>query len=114
MNITRKSSEELSKQELFKATLSPTIGKMADAEGSTIQVKDWVIYEDNDKKDPEKVNTILSIIDATGQVLATNSKTFIDMFCNIVDIMGTDPFELLVTGGNSKAGRHYLTCDLVM
>ena len=42
----------------------------------------------------------------------TISATFIKSFLEIVDIMGSDPFAIIITGGESKSGRKYVNCEL--
>ena len=44
--------------------------------------------------------------------MGTISQTFIKSFLEIVDIMGTDPFAIVITGGKSKNGRDYVNCEL--
>lgn len=42
----------------------------------------------------------------------TISATFIKSFLEIVDLMGDDPFAIVITGGQSKNGRNYVNCEL--
>lgn len=111
-NILSTSGEDVAGKVLFKLTKSPTISKMSEAEGQTFEVSKWALYEDSDKKDEEKVNRIISIMDTNGTVRATNSATFINMFIDITAIMGNTGFEIMVVGGESKTGRHFITCDI--
>lgn len=111
-NILATSGEDVAGKVLFALTKSPNICKMSDAVGEKFTVKAWVIYEDEDKKDREKVNTILSILDEGGTIRATNSQTFREMFVDITQIMGNTGFEISVVNGTSKAGREFITCDL--
>ena len=42
----------------------------------------------------------------------TISATFIKSFLEIVEIMGGDPFAIIITGGESKSGRKFVNCEL--
>lgn len=106
------SDESVTGKVLFALTKSPAIKKMSDSEGELFTVDKWVVYEDVDKKDPEKTNTILSILDTNGVIRATNSATFTDMFIDIVQMMGNAGFDIKVVKGTSKAGREFVTCDM--
>lgn len=105
-----KSSDGLTKKEIYDLTRSPKIRKMSDAVGSVLPVTAYVIYLD-EKNDGDAVQ-ILSIRVDDGSVYATNSQTANTEFENILDIMGQDPFSVEVIKGISKAGREYITLAL--
>lgn len=110
--VLNTSSDNVQGKLLFALTKSPSIVKMSDAVGDTFTVAEWCVYEDADKKAPEKTNTILSVLDTNGVVRATNSNTFTEMFLDIASIMGNTGFDIKVVSGKSKAGRDFITCDM--
>lgn len=72
-------------------------------------VEQYLYYEDvNSKGEDVK---ILSIISGDTK-LSTISKTFIDSFFGIVELMEDEPFAIKIGGGQSKAGRNYVDCLL--
>ena len=112
MNII-KTSREMNSVERYRMTKNPSIQKMRDIVGVTIQVIDWVMYLDTNQKGEE--HEILSIRDAGGEVYATNSATFIRSFFEILDILsgaGEKLDTLVIVQGTSKAGRPFITCAL--
>lgn len=113
MKIINQSNENLTKVQIFKCTLAPSIGKMSESEGEVFQVCGWVLYQDADRLDPSKTNTILSVFDENGTVRATNSATFTQMFMDIAELMEEPGYRIVVVGGKSKNDRHFITCDLV-
>lgn len=110
MNIIKTSAPDLDKAALYGLTKSPAVMRMRDVkEGEEITVSAWAIYEEPDKKDPEKVNRILSVLDATtGCAYATNSPTFQRSFEDIVEIFGNNGFAIAVMHGTSNNGRNFI------
>lgn len=110
MNIIKTSAPDLDKATLYTLTKSPAVMRMRDIkEGEEITVSAWAIYEEPDMKEPEKVNRILSVADATtGCCYATNSPTFQKSFEDIVEIFGNTGFVISVLHGTSKNGRDFI------
>lgn len=107
-----KMSRELSAAEVYKLTMSPEIQRMSDNVGAEIDVQSYCLYEDGVEDD---VKTILSIMDADGKVLATNSSTFQREFLRMEDLfnqMGCDLPVIKVCNGISKSGRDFITCGM--
>lgn len=103
------SSRDLTPKETYLLTKAVNVKKISDNVGNKIQVEAWVIYEDIDKKDSDKINEILSITD--GKIsYATNSPTFIESFLDITSIFGLSGFTIEVDQGTSKAGRNFVQC----
>lgn len=111
MNIIKTSAENLDKVSIYRLTKSPAVVRMSDVPtDEEINVSAWCIYEEQDYKDPEKVNTILSVMDAdTGMSYATNSDTFKRSFAEICEIFGNTGFTVFVQHGTSKNGRDFIT-----
>lgn len=113
MKILETSKPNMTAIEIYKMTKNPSIQKMRDICGASIQITDWVHYEDENQKG--EVHAILSIRDAGGEVYATNSPTFIRSFFEIRDILSScgEPLEHLeIIQGTSKNGRPFVTCAL--
>lgn len=111
MNILRSYPENISKRDMYKLTQNSGVQKLSEAGGSVITPEQWVLYEDADVKTGE-VRKVL-VIAAGGETFATVSATFIDNFMKAVDNLGEDLGELMIVSGTSKAGRSYITCEIV-
>lgn len=109
MNIAR-STEGLSKRDIYNLTRSPEIKKMSEHKGDIVDVDNFCIYTDTNGKGDEV--TILSIMGNDGAVYATNSSTAIKEFEYILDLMEDEAFAIKVTSGISKNGREYITLAL--
>lgn len=84
---------------------------MRDAEGMNVPVINWMVYSDTDKDGNEQ--TLLSILSEENVAYATNSRTFIESFLSLCDMFeesGEEIIAIKVIGGQSKAGRHFITC----
>lgn len=111
MKVLQTSTGTITKLETFKMTQGSQIQKVSDHKGKIIKPSKWIIYEDVDKKNPDQVNIILTIMDTDGTVYATNSLTFREMFLNIEQIMEGEQYDLLIVSGTSKNGRTFYTCE---
>lgn len=94
-------------KELYRVTKSQSIKKVSTIE-TAVTVNGYVIFTDTDK-DGNEIE-ILSI-DTNDGAFATNSKTFIESFLDIVEMLGA-PVEIVVGHGTSKNGRNYIYCDI--
>lgn len=101
------SSKEYTGKELYRVTKSQSIKKVSTIE-TPVTVNGYVIFTDTDK-DGNEID-ILSI-DTNDGVFATNSKTFIESFLDIAEMLGI-PAEIIVGHGVSKNGRNYIYCDI--
>lgn len=114
MNIIRK-TETLTPNDLYSMTKGNNVRKMADAKGETLDVAKFVLYEDVNTDG--EVMEVLAFETEDGTRYATNSRTFIRNFKDIVSIYDNAnvalPTKFLVGSGRSKSNREYLTCDLV-
>ena len=113
MEIIKKSDEQMTKKDIFMMTKNQKIRTVKSLEnGAKINVTHWVEFSDVNSGTGEVVE-ILSIMDESGEVFATNSKSFKDMFFDIVDIMDGEDFTIEKLGGKTKAGRDFVTCGLI-
>lgn len=111
MKIIRSKNETISVKEKYLMNMNPDIQRMRDAEGTVIPVKNWMIYSDPDKDGNDQ--TLLSVLSEDNVAYATNSRTFIETFTQLCDMFtesGEEITAIKVLGGQSKAGRHFITC----
>ena len=111
MKVIKTKNADISVKEKYLMSMNPEIRKMRDAEGMIIPVVKWMLYSDTDKEGNEQ--TLLSILSKDNVVYATNSPTFIESFdtlCDMFDDAGEEITAIKVIGGQSKAGRHFITC----
>ena len=113
MEIIRK-TEGLTASDLYALTKGNNVRKMADALGEVLDISKFVLYTDEDTN-REPMN-VLAVETADGAKYATNSKTFIRNFTDIIAIFeaGSEdlPTRFIVGSGKSKSNRTYLTCDI--
>lgn len=113
MEIIKK-SEGLTSADLYTLTKGSDVRKMQDAKGETLDILKFVLYRDEDVNgDPM---TVLAVETVSGVRYATNSKTFVRNFSDILAIFEASgepiPHMFRVGSGRSKSNREYLTCDI--
>ena len=112
MTIEKKSSDALTKIELYKMTQDPEAISLKNVEDITIDLLQWVIYSDTNSNGNDV--EILSMMDINGSVYATNSSTFISSFNKALDFFGDEKFsKIKVIHGQSKNGRNYVDCSII-
>ena len=113
MKIIRK-TEGLSSADLYALTKGNDVRKLSDAKGEVLDIAKFVLYDDEDVKGNPM--TVLAVETKDGAKYATNSKTFVRNFTDIVAIFEADndpmPTRFIVGAGTSKSNREYLTCDI--
>ena len=113
MEIINK-TEGLTSADLYALTKGNDVRKMADAKGEILDVLKYVLYRDEDNKGNEMI--VLAVETVDGARYATNSKTFVRNFTDILAIYSagneTPPTRFIVGSGKSKSNREYLTCDI--
>lgn len=114
MEIIRGNIDTNNKYEVYKLTKSA--GEMVQnaPDGISIPVASWLLYNDpkEGKDGTKKDNIILSFVDNAGVKYSTVSATFQREFNDIVELMGSVPFALLIKHGTTKAGKPFVTCEL--
>ena len=112
MEIIKKTAN-INAADLFAMMKGPEVRKMQDAKGEILELLAYVIYKDY-KNDGEPV-TVLAVKTVDGAMYATNSKTFIRNFTDILAMSEScgeePPTRFKVGSARSNAGREYLTCD---
>lgn len=113
MEIIRK-SEGITSADLYALTKGNDVRKMADAKGETIDILKYVLYKDEDVNGNPM--NVLAVETVDGAKYATNSKTFIRNFYDIMAIFGAGneepPTKFIVGSRKSNSNREYLTCDI--
>ena len=113
MEIIRKTNN-ITAADLFGMTKGPDVRKMQDAKGETLDLLAYVIYKD--EKEGQDPVTVLAVKTVDGVMYATNSKTFIRNFDDILAMYeecGEEaPTRFKVGSARSNAGREYLTCTV--
>ena len=85
MEIIKK-SEGLNSADLYALTKGNDVRKMTDAKGEVLEVAKFVLYKDEDVNGNQM--TVLALETVDGAKYATNSKTFVRNFTDIVAIFG--------------------------
>ena len=111
MNILKKSREDLSNKDLYFLLTDKSIKKMQEIAEKTINVVDYVLYEDV-RRDTGEISKVLAIKTDNG-TYATNSASFIECFEKIVECFGDDFKTISIMQGTSNRGRKYLQCSYV-
>lgn len=108
-------TEGITATELYKLTKSNSVKKLATMKGKEIDFDKVVLYEDTNPSTGE-VSKILAMQCKDGECYATNSKTFIRGFEDIMTMFAESsealPTKLVVAVGTSRAGREYLSCEI--
>lgn len=114
MDIIKTNVAESNKALLYKLTRAS--GEMVQniPTGTVIDLQAFCLY--NDEKQARdgsiKTNTVLSFVDKQGRKFSTISSTFIREFLYIDDLMGSEPYKLMVIQGTTKGGKPFVTCEL--
>ena len=105
---------EENKKALYKLTKSSGVNVKDIEPDKSHKVESYALYTDVkvDREGAVKEQKVLTIVLATGEKLQTISKTFIDEFMDIVDIMGDEDFSIVTRKGLSKGGREFVSCEL--
>ena len=96
--------ETQSKKEIYDLTRNPAIKKMSDAVGKQIGIS--ALYLREEVNADGEIKEVVSIRDMTGDVYATNSKTFVTSLQQIISI--GFPKIIEITNGTSRNGRKYI------
>lgn len=105
------SRSENDKKALYKLTKNPETAKLADQDGSRLEVSAYCLYDESTEPDTEK--QILAIMTKEGEVFGTNSKTAITGFLDILEIFEDDLntagfIPVKVVSSKSKNNRTFI------
>lgn len=111
MNILNMSGT-LDVAQLYKLSKSPEIAKLSTVKGEEIEIANFLVYEDENADGD--VTTVASFETVQGELYATNSKTFVRDFRDIlsmcVEAGAPMPTRIKVLPKVGKSGREYLQC----
>ena len=106
MNVSAQDDKKMQ----YKLTRSPNVQKLKDAVGQEIKVKAFCFYDDHKEGEQEKL--ILTLMDVSGVVYGTNSKTAMSNFNDLLEIFGEDVdgdgLPIKVESSVSKNGREFI------
>ena len=117
MNFIKTNINTADKKAVYRLTKGESQKIDGLEKGISLPVEKYALYEEpktrkkQDGSEEEYTQTVLTFISG-GYKFGTISATFIKSFMEIVDIMGEDPFAVVITGGESKSGRHYVNCEM--
>ena len=112
IKITKK-SRDFSKIDIYALTIAPDMVSIKDVEDGTIlDVDGFIRFTDTENTGNDGEVDLLAIMTKTGEVYATQSKTFMRSFEDIFEIMETDVFPIEKISGETKAGRPFVNCVL--
>lgn len=111
MNIINTNKADMSKRDIYALTRGQSISLKDVENGAEITPDVWALYTDVNSKGNEV--EILSVKDVSGNVFTTNSPTFKDEFAYIAELMSGEQYDIRVIKRESKAGRTFITCELV-
>lgn len=111
MNILNMSGT-LDVAQLYKLSKSPEIAKLSTVKGEEIELANYLVYEDESADG--NVTTVASFETVQGELYASNSKTFVRDFRDIlsmcVEAGAPMPKRIKVLSKVGKSGREYLQC----
>lgn len=105
------------KKAVYRMTKGDSLKVQDLDKGASFPVDSYAVYNEiktrnkQDGTQEEYTQQVLTIVSGNMK-MGTISSTFIKSFLEIVDIMGNDPFSIIITGGKSKNGRDYVNCEL--
>ena len=111
MNILNKSGE-LTIAQLYRLSKSPEIAKLSTVKGEEIEIANFLVYDDENADGD--VTTVASFETVQGELYATNSKTFVRDFRDILSVCveagAPMPTRIKILPKVGKSGREYLQC----
>ena len=103
-------SANIDRKTLYVMTTGNGTKRLSDCVGQKIEIDCYVIY-DRENQDGT-IAHVLSIKTKDGDIVGTNSRSFVEGFENAVDVLGSDFTAFSVGQHRSKTGHNYLTCDV--
>lgn len=106
------------KKAIYRLTKAAGVNVKDMHAGAVLAVSAYCLYTDvsQSRTGEETTREVLSILvtddQGPGGKISTISPTFIRSFMEIVDIMGEDPFSIIILKETSKGGREFVTCEL--
>ena len=117
MTILRTNIDTTNKKEVYRLTKGDSLKVDGLEKGLSIPVEKYCLYEEEKERTKqdgsveEYTQVVLTFV-CGNQKYGTISSTFIRSFIDVIDIMEDDPFAIIITGGTSRGGRHFVNCEL--
>jgi hypothetical protein len=111
MEVIKKFPEDMDPKTAYRLMKSPAVKKMAEAEGSVLQIESWIYYKSPDKETGE-IKDVIAVATPDGELFATISNTFREEFLDMVEYFGSDLGAIEVIAGTSKNDRKFITCSI--
>ena len=117
MEIILSNIDTNDKRQLYKMTKKESQKIEGLEKGLSIPVDAYCLYDEVKERNKqgggvETYNQRVLTFTSGSAKFGTISATFIKSFIECVEIMGSDPFAIVITGGTSKGGRQYVNCEL--
>lgn len=109
MKIIMTNIDQTDKKAVYKLTKSESMQIQKVERGASLPVDRWAYYEEENSKG--ELQNVLAFTSGNMK-FSTISKTFIRSFMECVELMESDPFAIIVTGGETKSGRGFVNCEL--
>ena len=109
--------DQKNKVQVYRMTKGDSMKVQELEKGTSLHIDLFAVYEEEKTRKKQDgsaetyTETVLTFTSESGKY-GTISQTFIRSFLEIVDIMGSDPFSIIITGGKTKNGRDYVNCEL--
>ena len=117
MNFIKTNIDTQNKRDVYRMTKGDSLKVDGIQKGTSLPVESYALYDEDktrqkqDGSQEDYTQRVLTFV-SDGKKYGTISATFIRSFMEIVDIMGSDPFAIIVTGGQSKNGRNFVNCEM--
>lgn len=117
MEFIKTNIDTANKKEVYRLTKGDSVKVQDLQKGDSLPVDKYAVYNETkvrnrqDGTTEEYTQQVLSFVSGKMKV-GTISATFIKSFLEIVDIMGDEPFSIIVSGGKSRNGRDFVNCEL--
>ena len=105
------------KKQVYRMTKGDSLKIEGLEKGLSLPIDKYALYIEEKERSKQDGSTEMykqNVLTFTSgnQKFGTISATFIKSFMEIVEIMGEDPFAIIITGGQSRNGRNYVNCEL--
>lgn len=105
-----KQSQNIDRKQLYVMTTGTGTKRLSDCVGQTLEIDKFVIY--NRENADGSVSHVLSILTKDGDIVGTNSRSFVEGFESAAEVLGDDFTKFVVGQHRSKSGHNYLSCDV--
>lgn len=117
MEFIKTNIDTADKKQVYRMTKGDSLKVQDMDRGTSFPVDAYAVYNEEKTRNKQDGTTetysqqVLTLVSGNMK-MGTISQTFIKSFLEIAEIMGTDKFSIIITGGKSKNGREYVNCEL--